>query len=429
MTQTISFIPAIFITLNIMLGSGLFLNTVPLAQLAGYWGFLAYGVIGILMLPLVFGISRLIGLYPHGGFYAYGANEIHPLVGFASAWIYFIGKLASATLMIHTASLLMQAMLPCARSVPVLAFDILLILFFCALNTGNMQLGSIIQYVFFAAKLIPVLCMILMFLAWFFQGHTMPIAGSILNLPATLPLVLYATVGFEAACSLSSKIKNAHLYGPRVILYAYAGIVLLNSIYQFSAYSLLGSALGSMQNFVEVFRHLASFFGPQLAVYMQYIFYITIVTSVLGAAYGILYSNIWNLYIIAQHNHTWGRSMLLRLNMHNIPMVCVFIEGLICIFYVLISQGAQLPLQQISALAIVLTYSMSAYALLSAVYRGTLRCSYFMPICSLINCGMLGIVCVKYLLRGGSSTLAGFFVLFAVGLYMACDKRQQGLRV
>jgi amino acid transporter len=422
MSHSIQFAPAILITLNIMLGSGLFMNTTELALRAGSLGFLAYIVVGLLMLPLVIGMAKLVELHPSGGFYTFAAQELYPLLGFFSAWTYFVGKLASASLMIHTAIVLIQAIFPLVAAVNTLLLDCLLITLFCMLNTLNVRIGSFIQYFFFCAKSIPIIALFVAVVSWI---NPASIADNFIwtGIPATLPLVLYAILGFEAACSLSSKIENARVNAPRIMLISYAIIISLSSLYQFSAYALFGDDLLKMKSFLDVFSALARILSPEGAMYLQAVLYCAIAASALGAAYGILYSNLWNLYALAQNNHTWCKSFLITMNGHCIPVACVLMEGIICCLYIGISRGAQVPLQQISAFGVVLAYTVSASALWYAVKRNAIQLSALIPFLSLANCFILSGVCCTYLLRGGSLALYLFFGLLMLGLCMAFQKK------
>ena len=103
---------AILINVNIMMGGGIFINTVELAKRTGLLSGFMYPLIGLLILPLIIAISRLIELHPSGGFYVFGQKEINPFVGFVSTWSYFIAKLASASLMIHVSMSLLTQIFP-----------------------------------------------------------------------------------------------------------------------------------------------------------------------------------------------------------------------------------------------------------------------------------------------------------------------------
>ena len=49
----ISLFAAIIINVNIIIGSGVFINTTELAKRAGLLGGLSYGIVGILLFPLI----------------------------------------------------------------------------------------------------------------------------------------------------------------------------------------------------------------------------------------------------------------------------------------------------------------------------------------------------------------------------------------
>ncbi|HSW74217.1 MAG TPA: hypothetical protein VLG71_03595, partial [Candidatus Limnocylindria bacterium] len=148
---------AILININIMLGVGIFLNTSLLAQNCGALGFLNYILVGILLLPLVMSIAKLLELHPSGGFYTFARTEINTFIGFLSTWVYFSGKLASSSLMIHTSVLIFQKLIPALAIVNPLLVDMVVLSIFVGLNMHNMKAGRNIQVMFTVFKSIPVL--------------------------------------------------------------------------------------------------------------------------------------------------------------------------------------------------------------------------------------------------------------------------------
>ncbi len=96
-----------------------------------------YPLIGFLILPLIIIVAQLMKIHPSGGFYTFGAQEIHPYAGFISAWSYFTGKLASAMLMIHVAMLLCQYIIPSLGAINIFVLDavVLSLLFFSTPKT------------------------------------------------------------------------------------------------------------------------------------------------------------------------------------------------------------------------------------------------------------------------------------------------------
>ncbi len=273
--QKLSLSAAILINVNIMLGAGIFINTALLAQYAGALGFLAYGIVGLLLLPLIISIAALLKIHPSGGFYTFAQKELHPFAGFISSWSYIIGKLASATIMMHVSILLLQQLIPLLAHYNTLALDGIILAIFTGLNVLNMKTGSAIQTMFMVFKALPILFAILVGLFLFDGAYFTGIPPSLIGdglwragrtdfagVFAALPLVLYATMGFEAACSLSSKIENARKNAPLAIFISYGIVLTLVILYQFAFYSALGSSLAQVEDYREVFPALLTKFLP-----------------------------------------------------------------------------------------------------------------------------------------------------------------------
>ena len=225
--HSLSLPAAIFININCMLGAGLFINTTELAHRTGSLSWLVYALVGLLMLPLILSIAHLVRMHPDGGFYTFGTKELHPFAGFFSAWAYFTGKLASAALMVYVAVLLIQAIVPALNSAHPMVLSIGILIFFGLLNTQKIGTGSVIQNVFLGAKAIPIIFVILSGLFFFSPGNIGTMHNILAGIPSSIPLVLYAILGFETACSLSNKIEDAHKNAPRAILISFATVIVI----------------------------------------------------------------------------------------------------------------------------------------------------------------------------------------------------------
>ncbi len=415
---------AILININIMLGAGIFLNTTLVAQQAQALGFMSYVIVGILLLPLVLSIAQLVAIHPSGGFYTFGKKEINTFVGFISAWSYFAAKLASAAILIHSSVITIQLLIPFFAIVDPFFLDFCIISLFVAGNMFNIKTGGIIQTVFIVCKLIPILFTILagMFL---FSGANygtphLPWSG----VPSSLPLVIYATMGFESACSISSKIKNAHKNAPLAILISYTIAVFLMVLYQVFCYGALGATVAAQTSYRETLPRLLGLLlrsNPLTAYKVGGLLNLAIASSALGGSYGVLFSNSWNLYTLAEHGHLFLSSCFKKLNKHAIPFVCVLAEGALCVFYLLISQGPnqQKTLQILSALGVISAYTISVIALICAKKRDASIPLYsWIPLLGLINCGVLMSMCIKQLVFSGLTALLYFFCLILTGALM-----------
>lgn len=173
---------------------------------------------------------------------------------------------------------------------------------------------------------------------------------------------------------------------------------------------------GYLDMFPELFKTLAHH-GIAIKKSALSLFYLAIASSSLGSAYGIMFSNCWNLYTLASHNHTFGKNLLTRLNNHGVPFASVITEGLLAITYLLITQGYQIPLQQVSSLGATIAYTLSSIALLVLLTRKKL--SLIVPILSLISCSLLiGSFIWTISVQGPTIMLLVFLGLLLFGSFM-----------
>jgi amino acid transporter len=241
------------------------------------------------------------------------------------------------------------------------------------------------------------------------------------GLPSCIPLVLFAVLGFEAACSLSSKIENPEKNAPKAIVISFAAVIGIYCLYQFLAYAMLGDVANSLSGYKDFFAYLAHLISPVAYDKTMALLYCTIALSTLGGAYGILYSNMWNLHTLAQHKHIVYAPLFTSLNTHAMPTWCVIAEVSICLLYLFVSGGTALPLQQIAATSCAITYGISICALIAAKKNRSINFSWVLTLCGFINCLMLATLCVVYVLRGSHPALYVFvgLLISGVGMFLA----------
>lgn len=422
----LSLFAAILININIMMGSGIFINTVVLSKQAGSLGSAVYVLVGILLLPLILAIAQLLKYHPNGGtVYHFGAS-VHPYMGFISGWSYFTAKLASCGLGVHVCISFLQEMIPALKAIPILGLDTFVILAFAALNMLNLRLGQTIQYCFMGLKLVPILFAIIVGIFLFSGGNFSSNTFLWTGVPTSIPLVLYAFSGFEASCSLSAYIENSERNGPRAILISYLLVISIVTLYQTMFFGALGMQLSALPDYRQAFPALLSIYLPASSVVKNILItllHFGIASSSLGASYGILYSNSWNLYALAQNKHIFGHTILTKLNKHAIAYMCVVVEAILAIAYLLLAWGQQIPLQQVSAFGATVTYTLSAFALLIIVYRRHRKIS-LTALCSIASCSLLIGSFVWSIARNGIATLLVLFLgLLALGSFMFYTQR------
>jgi APA family basic amino acid/polyamine antiporter len=428
-THKLSLTTAILININIMIGVGVFINTISLANRAGSFGAISYLILGVLMLPLILSISKLLTIHPQGGFYVYAKNEINQFAGFVSAWSYFIAKLASATLMIHVSTLFLKELIPAFSLFNPFLLDLIFLLLFISLNMLHMKTGSILQMVFTVFKLFPILFLIITGLFLFNGSVITPTDASWVRLSSTLPLVLYAILGFEAACSLSSQIHNPSKNASRAVLISFGIVICMNFLYQFIFYGVLGESLAQASDYRSMFPLFIEALLGKTSVYASWLItgiHICIASSALSAAYGIIFSNTWNLYTLAQNNHIPGAQRFLALNRYDMPWLCILAQGCICIVHLIATQADQIPLQITGALGSTIGYTLSVLSLLVAkINRPHIPINGLIPVFGLMSCLLLISSCLYGLFNAGIYSLYSFCLLlsFGVAMYVYTSKK------
>ena len=423
MSHKLSLTSAILINLNVMVGAGIFINTVLLSQNAGGLGALAYATVGLLLLPLIMSFYQLSKIHRGGNFYDYGLH-IGPYAAFVTVASYFIAKLASCALAVHVCISLLQTIFPLLAQMPILLIDCLVIAFFALLNMMNLRTGKRIQLFFIACKFIPILFVILTGLYLFNPVNFNPEFLYPAGLVTSMPFILYAFSGFEVSCSLSRSIENAERNGPRAMLISYLLGVSIVCVFQFLFYGSLGPIFNGLSGYLQAYPALLSVLAvsPETFVMLKGILHLGIACSALGAAYGIMYSNGWNLFELATKGHTIAPQTFTRLNAHNIPAACVVAEALIAMAYLLISGGNQIPLQQILAFGTAISYSLCALALILIVYRTNHR-KLLMPVLGLMSCLLLMGAIVRSALSYGSIPLLIFITIILLMSLMFRSKK------
>jgi len=417
----------ILISLNIMLGSGVFINTAILAKQTGSLSPLVYGIVGILLMPLILAIIQLWKYAKNGcTFYHFGL-ALSPFFGFISSWSFFIGKICSFTLGIHVFVSLIQTIIPILQSIPTLLLDFLIIICCTSLNLLNLHAGTKIQYGFLMLKLMPIIFVIISGFYFFTGSYLYENIPVFSRIPATMPLVLYAFAGFESSCSLSNSIENPDKNGPRAILFSYFLVIILLVLFQFMFYMSVGPALGMAKGgYLSVFPLLVNKLNSNnyLKKILVDILHMCIASSSLGSSYGIMFSNSWNLFTLAKNKHTFMENLLVKLSENKVPYACVIAQALLSVCYLFMTYGNQISLQQTGALGMSIAYTICALSFLAIVYKKERKVK-LLPILSLISCLLLiGSFTWNVWQLGISNLLIFFVTAMLFGAYMFYRKHE-----
>lgn len=434
--EKLSLWSALLININVMFGTGAFINSVNLSKKVGFLGFLSYAIVACILTPLIFSLAALLKKHPAGGFYTYAAQELSPLWGFLSAWAYFTGKLASVALLVNVFSSLIPIIIPPLAAINIFVLDSIIIALFMWMNHYGLKTGLHITYTFLFLKLTPILFAIVS--GTYLWTHWSIPPDTLLwdNIPSTIPWVLYAFVGFETICAISLKIKNPEKNAAKAVIYSFIFSVFITILYQLIIFLSIGPELMQQQTFLTLFPVLfAKLFGSHtiIAAHMLPLLHIAIASAALGGSYGIIFSNSWNLCTLAENQHTFFTKFLTTKNTYGIPFGSVLVAGILSIIHLLITQGNQIILQQISVFGVAIAFMISVISLLALLVREkSALINQSVPRLALGSCLVLLASCIRNFIIAQELLYLLYFMAilgFGIVMYLITNNARKKLRI
>lgn len=281
-----------------------------------------------------------------------------------------------------------------------------------------------LQQLFFAAKSIPILFVIISGILLLPSIAIVAPTIDALGIVSSLPFILYSFTGFEAACAMSRNIENPTKNAPKAIFYSFFIVIGIYTVFQLLMAIMLMPNIANLISYKDAFPYITELLNSSPACKQGLTTLINFVIgfSMLGGAYGIIFSNSWNLLILAEHGHTFRPAIFTKLNKHNIPVFAVMAQGIICFFFILLTQGAQIPLQQTAALGTIIAYTISVIAFMAQTTT-----SKIMPSIALLTCSGLIIAYILSTIKHGVTSLALFAFMSLLGLimYLISNKQQK----
>lgn len=239
-------------SVNIIIGAGIFILPVIVAERLGTGSIAAYLICGMLMIMIMLCFAEIGSkITITGGAYTYIEMTFGKFAGFLTANIFIFG--AAITANAAVANGLADTL---SYFFPSFKIQWIRILFF-AITFGGLAYFNIkgtrkaVMIVKFntIAKLVPLL-MIVIFGWFFFSVHDISItAGNSLNDIGEISLVLlFAFVGAETALNVSGEIKNPEKTIPRGILISILVVVVIYILIQLVVQAILGDSITSYRD-------------------------------------------------------------------------------------------------------------------------------------------------------------------------------------
>lgn len=329
----ISFTAAVLMSINIMVGAGILYAVDPMTASSGSISFLGWPLIGLLLVPVLFGLAKASQLFPgSGGFYHYGSQGMGPLAGFIGHWGYllgYMGTIASLTTVLRNGfanNLGMEIF----SDYPFL-FNIPLLLFYTLIQFIDLNKISKIQSFGTLFKLTPLLLVVALFAFYTHGGLEFNLAG-LGALGGSASTVLFAFWGFESCCSLGALLKG----GPQKIgLVMLVGFLVTMALYLLFHLGLL-YIMGPENLATYGAVGFPNFLGLPPAVGNALAFGMTgaIMFSWANSILGVTLTNITNIHFLAENKLILGDRFLSTLNKNSRPLYAAIAHGLMVLGFV-----------------------------------------------------------------------------------------------
>jgi APA family basic amino acid/polyamine antiporter len=319
----ISFFTVMMLSVNIMIGAGLFLGPPFMASLAGELSYLGWTLSAIIFLPIVMSITTLSELYPGaGGLYAYSKAGLGNTVGYLAAWMSFLGYAATGALQfIGMRAIIIQQFGAEWISNNQTLFCILFFITLFLLSTISLANIGKIQNFFTVFKLLPIIFIIAIF-CFFSAPISTAVPKTLWDVSAVLPFAIFGYWGFEAATSVSHLVRGGKKTASRAILFSFLFTAAICTLFHFGLLQIMGADALSSMSVASVVNFLgisSDFVKNTLSLFLS----ISLVILYANAMYGVLNANSFLLWGIANDDRLYGAKYLKMLNKNRQPLLAL----------------------------------------------------------------------------------------------------------
>jgi hypothetical protein len=351
--MSISSVSCFLFLINIIIGTGVFLNTVPLYFLLQEYSYLAYVLTGILMMPIMWITYVLASV--HVGFnltqlfeYYFGQhNRIFiPL--------YALSKLATAVIgLIFISSVLKNIFFSAGSSVIYQGLVFFIFYLFAVLLVFyDISLHSMLQKTIILFKLIPLIGVIFLFLYYFLFKNTPPLlcmdSSSVFDgwkLAQGASITIFAFAGFESLFAISHLLSGNKRGGAILLMTSFISSLILYCVYQFAIGNIATYAahinVAELSTFSDFLAKLF-LLVPHASIFIM-LFNIAIILSSFGVLHGIMYATVNNIFC--------GIKDIIKTIKNAKYLVFVLVP-----IYALFGMRNIFILQQLSSLGTIITY-------------------------------------------------------------------------
>jgi amino acid transporter len=218
--------------LGFLIGSGIFIMPLLMAQAAGTYSLVALLIAGIYTILTGFCFAEAAAKLPKaGGLYSYAHQAFGNFVGFISGWTFWIGYWITIAAEMWAIGYYLQFFFPQLALLSRVSIAAVVTLFLSFINYRGVKLTGDVEDVFTIGKLLPIILFIAVGIFFIQPQNYFPlIPQNVSIVPAVgtaILLALWPFLGVEIITVPEEEIQNARKTVPKAILIAIATVIVI----------------------------------------------------------------------------------------------------------------------------------------------------------------------------------------------------------
>lgn len=230
--RSLSFFDSVMLGIGFIIGSGIFIMPLLMAQQAGTFSLLAWVLAGFYSIITAFCFAEAAAKLPRaGGLYSYAHKAFGDGVGFIAGWTFWIGYWITIATETWAIGYYLQFFVPQFSLLTRVFIASLVALLLSLINYRGVKLSGDIEDIFTIGKLLPLLLFIAVGIFFIQPQNYLPIipqnVSPIPALGSATLLALWAFLGSEIITVPEEEIKNARKTVPKAILIAATTVIII----------------------------------------------------------------------------------------------------------------------------------------------------------------------------------------------------------
>ncbi len=350
MKKTLSFRVILLITINSIMGTGIWFLTSAGAKYAGPASLISWGVLSLISVYIAMCFAELVSMFPKaGGVYEFAKQTYGRFWSFVIGWTTSIaGSVTIAMLLLGA----LQYLIPISYAYTYIPVAIFLIVIFSYVAYRGMQTSTIMLVTFALITLTAVISIIAPGFINFDPGNLDPFfVFPTMNILLAIFFIAETFFGWESAIFLAAETKNPTKIMPKALIY---GTIIIAVLSFFLAFTAMGTI--PWAQFAESIAPLRDLGEAHFGTIGRIIFTFLIFISVIGATAGWIVTAPRLLMSIAEDKLFFTQFAKIHPK-HKSPYISIMFQVLVVSALVIVGAGSYETLLHLLIPLILVVYS------------------------------------------------------------------------